>query len=128
MTATRSSRTISAFPRRPHNRPALDRIGYRIGAYPDFVETMLRGINRAPALRAWTHRGADDPGIALLEGAAILADILSFYQERYANEAFLRTATWRESISELVRRPATDWHQASAGTPPLPSRSRAAFR
>lgn len=92
-----------AFPRRPLNRPALDRIGYRIGAYPDFVESMLRGINRAPALQAWTHRGADDPGIALLEGAAILGDILSFYQERYANEAFLRTATWRESIAELVR-------------------------
>lgn len=91
------------FPIRPLNRPALNHIGYRIGTYPDFVESMLRGINRAPALQAWTHRGADDPGIALLEGAAILADILSFYQERYANEAFLRTATWRESIAELVR-------------------------
>jgi hypothetical protein len=91
------------FPRRPQNRPALDHIAYRIGAYPDFVEQMLRGINRAPELQAWTHRAADDPGIALLEGAAILGDILSFYQERYANEAFLRTASWRESIAELVR-------------------------
>src|SRR5262249_49949559 len=41
--------------------------------------------------------------IALLQGAAIVGDILSFYQEHYANEAYLRTAAWRESVAELVR-------------------------
>lgn len=92
-----------AYPRRPANRPALSRIEYRVGEYPDMVEAMIRQIDREISLAAWTHRGADDPGIALLEGAAILGDILTFYQERYANEAFLRTATWRESITELVR-------------------------
>jgi hypothetical protein len=34
----------------------------------------------APDLAYCTHRGAVDPGIALLEGAAILGDILTFYQ------------------------------------------------
>ena len=92
-----------AFPRKPANRPALDRIAYRIGEYPDMLEAMIRQIDRETALSAWTHRGADDPGIALLEGVAMLGDILTFYQERYANEAFLRTATWRESIADLVR-------------------------
>lgn len=91
------------FPRRNANRPALPHIGYRIGRYADFLEAMHRHINLAPALAAWTHREADDPGIALLEGAAILGDILTFYQEHYANEAFLRTAAWRDSIAELVR-------------------------
>lgn len=91
------------FPRRPHNRPSLPRIAYRIGRYADFVEAMTRGIDAAPELASWTHRDPDDPGIALLEGAAILGDILSFYQEHYANEAFLRTAAWRESVAELVR-------------------------
>lgn len=91
------------FPRRPHNRPGLPRIAYRIGRYADFVEAMTRAINLAPELAAWTHRDPDDPGIALLEGAAILGDILTFYQEHYANEAFLRTAAWRESVAELVR-------------------------
>jgi hypothetical protein len=91
------------FPRRPYNRPGLPRIAYRIGRYADFVEAMTRGIDAAPELAAWTHRDADDPGIALLEGAAILGDILTFYQEHYANEAFLRTAAWRESVAELVR-------------------------
>ena len=92
-----------AFPRRPENRPGLPRIAYRIGGYPDFVEAMTRGIDAALPLAAWTHRRADDPGIALLEGAAIVGDILTFYQEHYANEAFLRTAAWRESVAELVR-------------------------
>lgn len=91
------------FPRRPDNRPALPRVDYRVAAYPEFVEAMLRSINGAVELRAWTHRAPDDPGIALLEGAAIVGDILTFYQERYANEAFLRTATWRDSVAALVR-------------------------
>jgi hypothetical protein len=91
------------FPRRPTNRAALSRIGYSIGAYPEFVEFLTRRINEAVELRAWTHRMPDDPGIALLQGAAIVGDILAFYQERYANEAFLRTATWRESIAALTR-------------------------
>jgi hypothetical protein len=92
-----------AFPKRPNNRPGLDKIDYRIGAYPDFRDYLLGRLDRAPLLRDWTHRGADDPGIALLEGAAILGDILSFYQDRYANEAYLRTATWRDSVADLVR-------------------------
>jgi len=91
------------FPRRVHNRPGMPRIAYRIGRYDDFVEAMIRRIDVAPELAAWTHRDSDDPGIALLEGAAIVGDILSFYQEHYANEAFLRTAAWRESVTELVR-------------------------
>lgn len=91
------------FPLRIDNRPGLPRIANRIGRYGDFVEAMLRGIDAAPELAAWTHREADDPGIALLQGAAILGDILSFYQEHYANEAYLRTAAWRESVAELVR-------------------------
>ncbi|HMF98508.1 MAG TPA: hypothetical protein VKE96_29615 [Vicinamibacterales bacterium] len=91
------------FPRRAENRPGLPRIAYRIGRYADFVEAMTRIIDAAPELAAWTHRDADDPGIALLQGAAILGDILSFYQEHYANEAYLRTAAWRESVAEVVR-------------------------
>ena len=91
------------FPIRPDNRPALRHFGYRLGAYPDVLDAMLRELNASPALSKWTHRSADDPGIALLESASVVADILTFYQEHYANEAFLRTASWRESIQELVR-------------------------
>ena len=92
-----------AFPRKIQNRAGLSHINYRIGDYVDIREALLRNLDKDGTLAAWTHRGADDPGIALLEGAAILGDILTFYQELYANEAYLRTARWRESISDLVR-------------------------
>ncbi len=91
------------FPKTIENRPGLPRIDYRIGAYAELRERMLHRLNQEPALSSWTHRGADDPGIALLEGAAIVGDILTFYQQLYANEQYLRTAQWRESVAELVR-------------------------
>lgn len=85
------------------NRPALPHFNYRIGTYGTIREWLLHQINQTPTLKNWTHRAPDDPAIALLEGASILGDILTFYQETYANEAFLRTAKWRESIADLVR-------------------------
>jgi hypothetical protein len=91
------------FPRVVDNRAGLSHIRYRLGSYADIREFLLRNLDKTLGLSQWTHRGADDPGIALLEGAAILGDILTFYQELYANEAFLRTAQWRESIADLVR-------------------------
>ncbi|MDQ3248833.1 MAG: putative baseplate assembly protein, partial [Chloroflexota bacterium] len=50
-----------------------------------------------------TTRRADDPTIALLDAGATMLDVLTFYQERIANEGFLRTATERLSILELAR-------------------------
>ena len=44
----------------------------------------------------------DDFGIAFLEMWAYIADILTFYQERIANEAFLRTAVQERSTTLLV--------------------------
>lgn len=92
-----------AFPRTIFNRPGLDRIDYRIGTYALVREHLLDRLNAQPALAAWTHRGTDDPGIALLESDAIVVDILTFYQSLYANEAYLRTAQWSQSIADLVR-------------------------
>jgi len=91
------------FPKKADNRPGLSHIDYRIGAYADIREALLRNLDKTAILSPWTHRGADDPGIALLEGSAILGDILTFYQELYANEAYLRTAQWKESIADLVK-------------------------
>lgn len=88
---------------KPYNRAGLPHIGYRIGAYSDFREFILQELDLNRSLRNLTYRNPDDPSIAILEGAALLGDILTFYQELYANEAFLRTAQWKESISALVR-------------------------
>ncbi|MFY9514076.1 MAG: hypothetical protein WAQ05_24190, partial [Rubrivivax sp.] len=91
------------FPRPLFNRPGLPRIAYRIGAYGDMRAHMLALVDQHPLLRAWTHRGSDDPGIALIESAAIVGDILSLYQDDYANESYLRTAALPDSVSGLVR-------------------------
>jgi hypothetical protein len=91
------------FPAVIENRPSLSRFEYRIGRYSDFRAAMLQALDRSPLLQSWTHRQADDPGIALIEGAAILGDILTFYQELYANEAWLRTALRPQSIAAIAR-------------------------
>ena len=94
---------LPVFPICPDNRPGLSHINRRLGGYPEILDALLYRLNREPLLGGWTHRRPDDPAMALLEGAAILGDILTFYQELYANEAYLRTAQWRESVSDLTR-------------------------
>ena len=95
--------TPPLFPKRIFNRPALSRIDYRIGNYADVRAHLLDQLNKQAALSDWTHRGSDDPGIAILESDAVVADILTFYQTLYANETYLRTAQWPQSITDLVR-------------------------
>ncbi len=87
------------------NRPGLSRLRYRIGTHASFLETMLARLSSAdfPALEGLTTRNADDPSIALCDAWAVIADVLTFYQERIANEGYLPTATERRSILELGR-------------------------
>lgn len=87
------------------NRPGLSSLAYRVGAYADFRATMQRDLSDAalPALAGLRTREADDPAMALIDAWAVGADVLSFYQERIANEGYLRTATERRSVLELAR-------------------------
>ncbi len=64
---------------------------------------MKAALARKPALQGLTTRVDDDFGIALLDAAATVMDVLTFYQERIANEGYLRTATERLSLLELAR-------------------------
>ncbi len=95
------------------NRPGLPALSYRIGVYGSFFQRLLDQIYSAQVpsgpnqgaqpLAALTTRASDDPSIALLDAWAVIADVLTFYQERIANEGYLRTATERRSILELAR-------------------------
>jgi len=87
------------------NRPGLSAIVYRAGNHEQFKDTLvsrLSGLNE-PALRKLTTRDDDDFSIALLDAWATVGDVLTFYQERIANESYLRTATERLSVLELAR-------------------------
>lgn len=96
--------TLSA-PQAIDNRPSLSAIAYRIGSHGTFKESALAALSSAerPELRGLQVRRDDDFSIALLDGWAVVADILTFYQERFANEAYLRTATERLSLVGLSR-------------------------
>lgn len=93
---------VSPTPKTIENRPGLSAIAYRVGDYASFRQAMLSAIAGQTELTDWTTRDSDDYGIALLEMWAYLGDILTFYQERIANEAFLRTAIFRESVMRLA--------------------------
>ncbi|MBL0011660.1 MAG: hypothetical protein IPP22_13210 [Nitrosomonas sp.] len=100
-----------------YNRPGLSEINYRIGTHASFLETMTARLTgyylekqdeqdntkKVYPLKGLTTRDASDPVLALLDSWATVADVLTFYQERIANEGYLRTATERRSILELAQ-------------------------
>jgi hypothetical protein len=96
------SPALPATPEQRWNRPGLDVLGYRMGTFATFRAGMLYAAATEPALRRWTARGRGDHGTALLELWAYVADVLTFYQERIANESFVRTARLRDSVLRLA--------------------------
>jgi hypothetical protein len=87
------------------NRPGLSAIAYRVGTHSTFRETLHARLSGSgqPALNGLTTRDNNDFSIALLDAWAMVGDVLTFYTERIANEAYLRTATERLSVLELAR-------------------------
>lgn len=88
-----------------YNRPGLSAIAYRIGTHSEVLASLQARLSSQdyPALAKLRTRDSDDFSIALLDAYACMADVLSFYQERLANESYLRTAGERLSLSELAR-------------------------
>lgn len=88
-----------------NNRPGLHAISYRVGNHTQFRESLLSSlsISRLSALRNLKTRSDDDFSIALLDAWATVSDVLAFYQERIANEAYLGTAIEQLSVLELAR-------------------------
>jgi hypothetical protein len=85
------------------SRPGLQAIAYRVGTFVSFRRTMLEAIAGTPELAALTTRLSDDYAITIMELWAVVADVLTFYQERIANEGYLRTARLRDSVLRMVR-------------------------
>jgi hypothetical protein len=87
------------------NLPGLSAITYRTGTWATFRESMLARLSSSdyPALAYLKTRDTDDYSIALLDASSVVLDILTFYQERLANESYLRTAVQLRSLTELAR-------------------------
>lgn len=90
-------------PARIINGPSLLSLNYRIGTHGMFKESMISKLSTAGELARLTSREDSDLAIAIIDAWACIADVITFYQERIINEAFLRTATERMSILELAR-------------------------
>ena len=76
-------------------------IDYTSKDYFAYREDMLNQISTR--LPEWTSRSPNDFGVVLIELFAYVADNLSFYGDRIANEAYLSTATQRESVLNIAR-------------------------
>ncbi len=115
--------TQAVTPQPTANRPGLEALFYRVGTHAGFLETMKARLSslalevpttdldqdgrpktrRIYPLRDLTTRDPGDFSVALLDAWATVAEVLGFYQERIANEGYLRTATERRSVLELAR-------------------------
>ncbi|HTQ30658.1 MAG TPA: putative baseplate assembly protein [Opitutaceae bacterium] len=102
------------------NRPRLPAIAYRVGLQPEFKASMLGLLSdpQWPALSGLRTRLDTDFSIALLDAWATVSDILSFYQERIANELYLRTAVDQRSVFDLA---------ALVGYKPAPGAAASAY-
>ncbi len=106
-------------PRSVANRPGLPALRYRVGTHATFLESMRARLSLhvlpeevqadgtvRPEIRplaGLTTRAPHDPALALLDAWAVVGEVLTFYQERIANEGYLGTATERRSLLELAR-------------------------
>ncbi len=79
----------------------LSTIEYRTSDFSGFRRALLQPLPDEQALLGW-HPAPGDLGLQLLEWWAYLADILTFYNERIANEDYLRTAELPASVTNLV--------------------------
>lgn len=81
----------------------LERILEHIArAHPEAANPADLVVARRPLAGLGT-RAPDDAAIALMDAWAVTGDVLTFYQERIANESYLRTAAERRSILALAR-------------------------
>lgn len=92
------------------NRPGKPSISYRMASHSGFLRRMQERLHLQESSDAGLHPlknlnafSDGDPAIALLDAWSTVADVLTFIQERLANEGFIRTAAERSSVLHLTR-------------------------
>lgn len=91
------------------NLPGLKQIVFRAGDFNSFRSALLTPLASEVSLVPWNSgRGIDsdpaviDLGVMMVEWFAYLSDILTFYNERIANESYLRTCVLPPTPAALV--------------------------
>jgi len=101
------------FPLAIFNLPGLTTLAYRVGDYTSFREALLlpragetvltRADSNGDITQVWRPGASGDLAVQMIEWWAYLADVLTFYNERVANQAYLLTADLPESVNHLIR-------------------------
>jgi hypothetical protein len=84
------------------NPSGLNRLAYRVGTFATFRRALLQHLDGETELDAWQPTAGGDLGLQVLDWWAYIADVLTFYNERIANEDYLGTAVLDASVAHLV--------------------------
>jgi hypothetical protein len=99
-------------PRVIFNPPGRNVIAYRWGDYTTFRHALLQALDGETELtqrigdqviQIWRPGAEGDLALQMMEWWAYLADVLTFYNERVATQAYLRTADLPESVNRLIQ-------------------------
>lgn len=84
------------------NPSGLAQVSYRVGTFASFRRALLRRRDGEVELDGWQPSAVGDLGLQVLDWWAYVADVLTFYTERIANEDYLGTAVLADSVRDLV--------------------------
>ena len=90
-------------PAPPRNPPGLSAIAYRDASFGALRRALLTPLPGETQLPAWRPGAEGDLAVMMAEWWGYLGDILTFYNERIANEDYRRTATQPASLRRLIR-------------------------
>jgi len=84
------------------NPGGLPAIAYRVGDFASFRHDLVRHLPGEVALASWRPTVDSDLALQILDWWAYVADALTFYSERIANEAYIGTALLPDSVHRLI--------------------------
>ncbi len=94
------------------NPPGLPTIAYRPGDYAAFRHALLRALPgekeltetaNGQTVQVWRPGAEGDLAVQMMEWWAYLSDILTFYNQRIATQAYLGVADLPESVNRLIQ-------------------------
>ncbi|NIY68039.1 baseplate J/gp47 family protein [Streptomyces malaysiensis] len=98
----------------PVDSGLVAQIDYTSRDFTGYRDALLQYASQI--LPEWTSRSPADFGVVMVELFSYLGDIISFYQDRIQDEAFLATATQRSSVIAIAQQLGYQPHPAIPAT------------